>query len=75
MILAACMRSKIWNAGDLAEWAKDQAAIQGCAIETIQLDEWHRKEDGHNVRHGYGKGSLDRDFAIPVDSVWKPSAP
>jgi hypothetical protein len=72
----SCARSSIWNAGDLAEWVKNQAVQQGCERESIKLEEWYRNEDGRNVWHGTcrdPKTGKTRSFAIPVDSVWKQS--
>ncbi|MCP5548880.1 MAG: hypothetical protein H7A50_16075 [Akkermansiaceae bacterium] len=75
-LLVSCGSPSIWNAGDLARWVKDQAAAQGCDRSTIQLEDWYRSEDGHNVWHGTcadPETGARRGFAIPVDSVWKPS--
>lgn len=75
---ASCTKSSIWNASDLAEWVKDQAASQGCNRESIQLEEWYRSEDGRNIWHGTCRDAETgetKHFAIPVDRVWKPSSP
>jgi hypothetical protein len=75
-LCSSCARSSIWNASDLTEWVKDQAAQQGCERDSIKLEEWYRSEGGKNVWHGTcrdRKTGQIRSFAIPVDSVWKQS--
>lgn len=76
LTLQACMPS-IWNAGDLAEWVREQAVQQGCQNDSIELEDWYRETEGGNVWHG---SCLDdageaMTFQISVDSVWTPSAP
>lgn len=74
LILSGCA-SSIWNAGDLAQWVRDQAVKQGCARETIVLEEWYTETEEGNVWHGTCSDSKgqERTFGINVDSVWKPS--
>jgi hypothetical protein len=70
-------RSKIWNAGDLAQWVKDQAVEQGFQRDSVQLDEWYREDGGQNVWHGRGinsKTGKKSEFEVPVDRVWTPSS-
>jgi len=75
-LITACTND-IWNAGDLAEWVRDQAVVQGCERDSIELEDWYRSESGSNNWHGQclkqdGAGQLD--FAVNVDSVWTPSS-
>jgi len=49
VMLAGCTRSNIWNAVDLSEWVKDQAAKESIVRESIQLDDWYHSEGGKNV--------------------------
>ncbi len=74
LAMQGCM-PKIWNAGDLVEWVKEQAVQQGCRIESIELEEWYRETDEGNVWHGTCRDTADRpmDFAVDVDPVWTPS--
>jgi len=74
LLLPGCMR-KIWNAGDLAEWVRQQAVSTGCRPGSIELEDWYRETDGGKV--WYGTCQDDRGakmpIAINVDSVWNPS--
>ena len=74
LALSGCA-SSIWNAGDLAQWVRDQAVLEGCQRETIVLEEWYTQTDEGNVWRGTCKGSdgTEQSFGINVDSVWKPS--
>ena len=74
LALSGCA-SSIWNAGDLAQWVRDQAAQEGCQRETIVLEEWYKETDEGNVWRGTCKGAdgAEQSFGINVDSVWKPS--
>ena len=74
LTLSGCA-SSIWNAGDLAQWVRDQAALQGCQRDTIVLEEWYTQTDEGNVWHGTCKDTdgQHRNFGINVESVWKPS--
>ena len=68
---------KIWNAGDLAEWVRNQAVEQGCKRESIELAEWYASDAGRNDWHGSclkGDNQERTNFSINVDSVWKPSS-
>ncbi len=67
----------IWNAGDLAEWVREQAVKSGCETATIELEDWYREEPGGNVWHGTCRDRStgeDMAFAIGVDKVWEPSS-
>jgi hypothetical protein len=65
----------IWNAGDLAEWVRDQAVDRGCARDTIVLEEWYVETAEGNVWRGTCTGVDERsmEFGINVDAVWTPS--
>ena len=72
--LSGCT-SSIWNAGDLVQWVKNQAVLEGCQRDTIVLEEWYIESDEGNVWRGACKDTKgqQRNFGINVDSVWKPS--
>lgn len=76
-LLGSCSKS-IWNAGDLAEWVKDQVVEEhNCQRDSIELEEWYRSEADGNVWHGHfldPKSGEEKPFGINVDSVWKPSS-
>lgn len=75
VLLAGCSES-IWNAGDLAEWVRDQATGQGCVRDSIELEEWYREEASGNVWHGTCTDTTSGDrkqFSVNVDPVWTPS--
>ena len=69
--------NEIWNAGDLADWVRDRAVEEGCARESIELDDWYTSEYGRNNWQGHclkpGSAEL-MEFSIYVDSVWTPSS-
>ena len=68
---------KIWNAGDLAEWVRNQAVKQGCQPGSIELAEWYTSEAGRNDWKGScvkGEGEERINFSINVDPVWTPSS-
>ena len=44
--------TSIWNAGDLANWVRDQAVEQGCQRETIELEDWSAETAESNVWRG-----------------------
>ena len=66
----------IWNAGDLADWVREQAEKQGCERDSIQLEDWYAEEGGSNVWRGRctGPDGQPMSFGIDVDPVWKPSS-
>ena len=75
-LATACMND-IWNAGDLADWVRDQAVEEGCERESIELDEWYTSENGRNNWQGHcqkHQGGEQMKFSINVDSVWTPSS-
>lgn len=74
LALPGCM-PKIWNAGDLADWVREQAVKQGCRKESIELEEWYQETDEGNVWHGTCRNTADKpmDFGVDVDPVWTPS--
>ena len=76
LLLAGCA-GDIWNAGDLAEWVREQAVKEhGCVASSIELEEWYESEDTGNVWHGTCRVATTGEnarFGINVDSVWKPS--
>jgi hypothetical protein len=78
LLLASCStRDKIWNASDLAEWVQAEAVEQGYQPESIELEEWYRKDGERLMWHGTGvkNGSKNKsEFAVRVDEVWKPSS-
>ena len=72
-VLSAC--NQIWNAGDLAEWVREQAVDQGCDPTTIKLNEWYDATDEGNVWSGTCVNATSGEsmtFGINVDSVWTP---
>lgn len=76
LFLAGCSKS-IWNAGDLAQWVREQAVKEGCQQQTIKLHEWYTETKDGNVWHGtcLDASGNSKSFGINVDSVWKPSEP
>ncbi len=74
LTLSGCA-SSIWNAGDLVQWVRNQAVLEGCQRDTIVLEEWYKQTDEGNTWRGTCKDTegQHRDFGIHVDSVWKPS--
>ncbi|MEP5566498.1 MAG: hypothetical protein ABJN62_01565 [Halioglobus sp.] len=67
----------IWNAGDLADWVREQAIEQGCQENSIELEDWYRETAQGNVWHGtcLTKAGETQRFEVNVDSVWTPSEP
>ena len=72
--LPACMPA-IWNAGDLANWVRDQAVDRGCERDTVVLEEWYVETSQGNVWRGtcIGGDQQPMEFGVNVDSVWTPS--
>jgi hypothetical protein len=67
--------TNIWNGADLRVWVHKQAIKSGCEPNSIVLDEWYTRENGHNIWHGTcnDKHGDPTQLRIGVDKVWKPS--
>lgn len=74
LLLAGCMPD-IWNAGDLADWVRQEAVKQGCTRDSITLEDWYRSTAKGNIWHGSCRNAAgsEQGFAINVDPVWTPS--
>ncbi|TXS90783.1 hypothetical protein FV139_17560 [Parahaliea maris] len=74
LALQGCMH-EIWNAGDLADWVRQQAVKEGCKSDSIELEDWYRKTESGNVWHGTCRNGASETmaFTVNVDPVWKPS--
>ena len=76
LMLSCSTRDKIWNASDLEIWVREQAVEEGYQKESIQLDDWYKKEDSRLVWHGEGietASGKKSSFGIRVDEIWTPS--
>ncbi|MEN8678701.1 MAG: hypothetical protein ABF391_01515 [Akkermansiaceae bacterium] len=76
-LVASCTtKEDIWNASDLEVWVRDQAVEKGYRKESIQLEDWYRKEGEQLFWHGEGveaSSGKKSSFSIRVDKVWTPS--